>query len=595
MSRAGWGFRGIVAVMLVAGTAYAQKCRQRDQALTDQVKALVADIEAGRRNDIKSVDAFLGALPEQMRQGMVFVADSRSLQESTVSAPRVLLKSPNSDVIISFGTDPALRGFDAIEMTVWNGETAKVEMAEIRFPEDSRDPRLRGATQAMVERNPQKCVICHGEDRNWVFDPYRIWGGHIPWTEDALNRGSIEVDWYKRFLTNISEGQSRWRHLRPMETAEEIDAALAATGRYQIKSPESETTQPNNTPSLDLSHQILIYNGCRVANELAERPDWARIQYAVAGATNGCDPATFLDEESAKAAREFFEERGIGVGPDGKFDYDALMADTVKKQSSLVADRVGRQQWIFEKYGNMDINGARAEVKLAADNLLRKDAVFTTGGNRFPGFENSQRDVTASRYLLEPLGIDVSRWSMAVDRETYSHVEFFDEITRAKPIADVWAAADRDCAKLAERSRQALSGAPTREPRADAEGYCPPSVLDDQATLLARQLEPIALRGGAQAVLRRCSGCHTSGGLGAPKLPFGDIDALEDRIARTKGEPGDFGERMWGRVSRYPEASGAMPARGDHLSNEDKVTLRAWINSIPARNATTPPTTTGSR
>lgn len=595
MSYYRWAIQGLVACMFVASTGYAQKCRQRDQALTDQVKALVADIESGRRN-IQSVDAFLAALPEEMRQGMIFVADSRSLQESTVSAPRVLLKSPNSDVILSFGTDPSLRGWDAIEMTVWNGETAKLEMAELRFPEDTRDERLRSGGRATVERNPQKCVVCHGEDRNWVFDPYRVWGGHIPWSEDALNRGSIEVDWYKRFLNNVSEGQSRWRHLRPMETVQEIDAALASTGRYQIKAPQSETTQPSNTPSLDLSHQILIYNGCRVANELAERPDWESIKFAVAGATHGCNPLSFLDADGTRGAREFFEERGIGVDSDGNFSYDGLTADTVAKQSSLVADRVGRQQWIFEKYSDMGFEGAKAEISLAADNLLRKDREFTTGTNRFPGFENSQREVTASRYLLEPLGVDVSRWSMAIDRETYSHVEFFREISNAKPIADVWAAADRDCDKLAERSRAALAGAATRQPRADAEGYCPPTVLDDQAVILARQLEPVALRGGAQAVLGRCSGCHTSGALGAPKLPFGNMDELEDRIRRTKGEPGDFGERIWGRVSRYPEAAGAMPARGAHLSNEDKVTLRAWMNSVPARTpTTTTPATTGSR
>jgi hypothetical protein len=124
---------------------------------------------------------------------------------------------------------------------------------------------------------------------------------------------------------------------------------------------------------------------------------------------------------------------------------------------------------------------------------------------------------------------------------------------------------------------------PIRGPRTDAEGYCPPSVLDDQATQLARTLEPIALRGAAQGILQRCSGCHTSGARGAPKLPFGDINALEDRIRRTKGEPGDFGERMWGRVSRYPEASGAMPLGGRHLTNDEKVQLRAWINSLGPR------------
>lgn len=566
--------------LLNASAAHAQTgCGQRDAAITDEVNKLVRDIESGAQR-ITSVDSFLAALPEPIRQSMIFVGDSRSLQESSVTNPRVLLKSPNSDVILSFNTDPSHRGYDAIEMTVWNAATAKVEMAEIRFPEDTRDATLRASGRATVARNPQKCVVCHSESRSWLFDPYRIWAGHIPWSEDALNRDSIEVEWYKKFLNDVTSGQPRMRHLRPMETAAEIDAALASTGRYQIKSPRGETTQPNNTPGLDLSHQVLIYNGCRVANELAARPDWDRIKYAVAGATTGCaNPSSFLDDAGNKNARDFFEERGTGLGADSKFNYEALLADTQRRQNSTTNDREGRQTWFFEKYaGGAAV--AKREMDAAVAALSNNGGGGRSPGSRIEAFENSGRENTASRYLLQPLGIDVQNWSMAVDKETYSHVQFFDEIGRAKPIQDVLRAAGGDCSRLAALSREALRGTPVRPPREDAAGFCSPAELEAQARDLARNLTPVVMRGNAALIFPRCSGCHTSGAGGAPRLPFGDMNALEARIKSTKGTVGDFGERVWGRVSRYPESTGAMPARGQHLTNEEKVAMRAWFDSI---------------
>ncbi len=598
--------RAWVVLFCLAQVAAAKvwaECRERDPELTAQIKRLVADIESGRRDDIKSVDDFLMALPPTVRQSMIFIADSRSLQESTVQAPRVLVKTPNSDVVLSFGTDPSLRGYDAIEMTVWNGKTAKVEMAELRFPADSSDERLRASGKVSVEHNPQKCVVCHSEPRRWTIDPYRFWAGHIPWTEDALNKGSIEVEWYKEFLRKVESGQPRWRALRPMETIAEIDQALERTGRYQIKSTQSETTQPNNTPSLDMSHQFLIYNGCRIAHELAARPDWNKIKYAATAAvTQTCsDPSKFLDDAGNRSARSWFEERGRGV-KNGKFNYDELTKDTAKKQRSLSPDREGRQQWFFEKYLGSE-EAAKKEIDQAHGALLRKDREFSgEHGSRFPTFENSTDEVTKTRYLLEPLGIEVNKWSMAIDPETYSHVEFFPEIAKAKPIQDVvdeinaMPGPGSFCDKLAAKSREAMrspGGGPAGGTVATGiEGYCSPEELAVQARDFARGMTPMLLRARAAEALRVCAGCHTSGALGAPKLPFRDMGELEARIQRTKGRLDDFGERMWGRISRNPEMAGAMPAFGTPLTNEQKVAVRAWLDGIgrPSTGSSSPGT-----
>lgn len=585
--------RIIVVSVSIAATcpltvAAQQRCRQRDPELAQEVQDLIHDVEEGRRPELTSVDKFLAAVPEKIRQSMIFVGDSRSLQESSREAPRILIKSPNSDVIMSFNIDPSHRGYESVEMVLWNGDTARIEMVEVRFPEDTTDPTLRASGKPMVTHNPRKCQVCHfsGTDMRWQFDPYRFWAGHIPWTEDALNEGSIEVEWYKEFLRNINEGKPRWRNLVPFETEEQIDRDLARNHRVQIRSTVGETTQPNNTPSLDLSHQILIYNGCRIGWSLADRPDWDKIKYAATAAvTSRCsDPTQFMDEDGNRQAEQYFEDRGLGL-KNHAFDYDTLLDETHERQWSLAPDREGRQLWFFEKYLGSE-EAARAEIDQAAGALLRKDAEFTTASNRFPTFENGQDEVTKTRYLLQPLGIDVDQWSMAIDPNTYSHVEFFDEVARSKPITDVVDEINADrsggsfCEKLAAKSRAALRDVPRKEPEFDLVEFCSAQDIVGRALELAQTLEPAALRAGAEEAVSGCPGCHATRALGAPPIPFHDMNALEAQIRKTQGKLGSLGDRIWDRVSRHPEVHGAMPKFGSGLSTEDKTALRAWLDSL---------------
>lgn len=576
-----------------AGIAHAQdRCRQRDPELTQQVRDLVSDVEAGRRPDLNSVDAFLAAVPETIRKSMIFIGDSRSLQESTRENPRILIKSPNSDVVMSFNTDPRHRGYDAVEMVLWDGATARLEMVEIRFSKDTEVARadpVMGPGEVEVTRNPQKCTVCHfsGGDMRWVFDPYRLWAGHIPWSEDALQKGSIEVEWYKEFLGRIASGEPRWRNLIPFETPEQIDAELERKGRVQIQSTDGETTQPNNTPSLDLSHQILIYNGCRIAWQLKDRPDWDKIKYAVTAAvTNRCDdPTEFLNDAGNEIAQKRLMDRGLATDDDGAFSFDELVKETRTSQWSLSPDREGRQLWFFEKYLG-DLDAARAEIDRSAENLIRNDSSYREGAIRFPTFEEHQMEVAKSRYLLEPLGIDVTQWSMAVDPGTQSHVEFFDEIPRAQPIRDVLQEIYDDdsrgsfCEKLARKSREAMGDVPRVAPEFDLPDFCSKEDIVARVLALTDELEPVAVRTDAAEALTRCPACHSTRSFGAPRIPFDDMSALEQEIRKTRGTFGDLGERIWDRVSRHPEEHGAMPKFGSGLSTDEKTAIRAWLDSL---------------
>lgn len=614
-------------------------CRQRDPEIVNNVKGLVEGIRSGQRPEVKTVDDFLGLLPEKMRNDMIFMANSRSLQKATVKDPRVILKSPNSDVVVTFNLDPELPGYDMIEMQVWNNQTAKFELTELQFPADMKDRKFGDKHQikhgkVTVEDDPQKCKKCHIGGRP-IWDPYRFWFGQVPFAEDALDKGSVDVDWYKKYLDDIASGRPRMRQLKPLITKEQIDAELAAKGRVQIPGAFSETTQPRNTPALDLSHQLLNYNGCRIARELASRPDWDKIKYTVAGAVSkSCgSPDKFLDDQGNQNATRYFEFRNIG-SKDGKFDFNALVNDTHRRQWTLAFDRDDREQtWLKSQLGT-DAK-VDEELKLHRKNLLRQDAEFTTPLVRFPTFENTEYEASKSRYLLEPLGIKTNEWSMAFDPETYSHVEFMREIELAPPIQDVIREVqaksqppEEFCKNLADLSRAHMGSGPRAGSSANPatarsitgqEDPSKPCSRDQLEGAAVQQLHDtnydLASRRVGAILSRRCQQCHVDEAayLGAPEYPMDDVHELGRLICqkakpKTKGifsqilgrffkhppvtettqttqasptKDSTLGTRLWDRVSRAPDEQGMMPKRGGPLSDSERVAMRVWLKLLP--------------
>ncbi len=578
----------------------------RDKSEVSDVNSLIANIESGKQK-ARSVDDFLGLLPEKIRKAMLFTADSKSIQESDVAHPRVILKSPNSEVTLSFSTGKGLRGSDAVELQVWDAKERRFNMTEIRFPEDTDDRKLQGEANAKVVRNPGKCVTCHGGGENSqqtprpVFDPYRQWAGFVPFSEDRLAKGSPEVAWYKSYLNQVESGAPRMRQLKPLITSAQIDAALEHSPTVPIPSTQSWSTQEYNTPALDMSHQFLVLNGCRVVGDLKRDPNrWNAIKYALAGGLleGRCpDPTIFLNPEQNENAANWYRARGVGRS-DGAFDFKSVVADTKKRQNQLSSTRESNELWFLEK--NL---GTAADAEKTVDLIDRTnirgrgrsgpnskgytiDDPMVTSRSRFPTFENHYDEISKTRYLLDPLGIQTNLWSMAVDPESYAHVEFFEEITKQPEIAEVLREADGDCNKLAKLSREALKDTPP-DPLAldrETEPFCAAPDLEQRAiTDLRRYSGPIgegAIATAAAKAFGTCVECHTYGLVeGAPPLPFGDLTALKKLISKRKGKVDDFGEIIWDRITRAPDAYNAMPL-GGHLSNDSKTAIRMWLNSI---------------
>lgn len=119
---------------------------------------------------IRNLEEFVASLPEEMKKNYVLIYESQSLQTATFQKPRVILRSPLSEVMLTF-TDPegSLNQHDqSIELMFWDKNERAFKMKEITFEKD---------TYKFSETNPQKCLECHGADPRPNWEPYSTWPG----------------------------------------------------------------------------------------------------------------------------------------------------------------------------------------------------------------------------------------------------------------------------------------------------------------------------------------------------------------------------------------------------------------------------------
>ncbi len=115
----------------------------------------------------------------------VVIGESESLQGSSVKNgkiyPRVMLKSPNSELMVTFNTDPDAPGYKALEMMRWNGKQGRYEFQELNFGDKGAKPHI-DATGA-------KCLECHkSPDPRPNWDTYRAWAGVVPSRDDMMEK-----------------------------------------------------------------------------------------------------------------------------------------------------------------------------------------------------------------------------------------------------------------------------------------------------------------------------------------------------------------------------------------------------------------------
>jgi hypothetical protein len=267
----------------------------------------------------------------------VVIGESESLQASSVKNgkiyPRIMLKSPNSELMVTFNTDPEAKGYKTLEMMRWNGKQGRYEFQELNFGEKGKKPH--------VDASGTKCLECHkSPDPRPNWDTYRAWAGVVPSRDDMLEKhtkkgnGSPEFDKasdmqpdakaYLNFLDQVANDKEAGKKSRiamldipfdekrqmadyvkaaagkkfsPREQVDLIKKKINEVGYYRVKHfPDKDEAEDETKISFNLDSktadwagpsqfafdQMLSQNMCKVATDLKRHKNFDKFKYPLA-------------------------------------------------------------------------------------------------------------------------------------------------------------------------------------------------------------------------------------------------------------------------------------------------------------------------
>jgi hypothetical protein len=219
---------------------------------------------------IKSVEALLSTLPSEMLSHYNLVYQSRSLQDASVENPRVIISSFNGNDIFAFNGEMHQAGFDTVEAIHFHRASKTFEFREIVF----------GRSSVYVsDRNPKKCLVCHGLDPRPNWDTYPLWPGIYGSDEDLANQRAQQANSTNQTLPEVKNltsffsakaRNSRYKFLRKFRPA----------GSGYVGFLAGETISPNTEFTITLG----LLNFQRVSRILAQNKKVLPFRFAIVGA-----------------------------------------------------------------------------------------------------------------------------------------------------------------------------------------------------------------------------------------------------------------------------------------------------------------------
>lgn len=343
-------------------------CGQCEEALQDKVSSLIASVVdnpggSSRRwterppadqLNIKpgtTADDFLSKLLGTMRDEnaagggrltIIPMGQSQSANDISPGFPRVLVKSPNSELWVAFTTDPKAPNYQSVELMRWDGQAGKFQFQMLNFSLHGGHADLTG----------KSCVRCHKAESRPIWDTYRAWPGSLSGRDGQLEScnnpnyllagascGANEhgpdtgARAYLNFMHKIAEARdggtgtsapdaARLRLLdiptpNPAVPPQQQNAAQA---RAEIASVEKDIADKGyfhvpsfpmarENPNVDVKtasnagpdhlafDQFQALEACHVSSRLMNRPTWQNLKYAAAGVMYCMNPS-FMDATS---------------------------------------------------------------------------------------------------------------------------------------------------------------------------------------------------------------------------------------------------------------------------------------------------------
>ena len=363
-------------------------------------------------------------------------------------------------------------------------------------------------------------------------------------------------------LRDYLQGKEK-QSLTPKEKLEIIKRRVHDVGFYRIRHYPDKLnemasermildgkTAKKAGPSQFAFDQMLSQNMCRVATNLKKNPYFEEFKYALTGLTR-CgikdyeQLLTFFPEGHEKKIKNYYqqqngqsmretpsdERRNISSKTPAEV-YDMLEQDTQNNQGKADNFKVARHSRFLEKFLTSIVGiGSKKAAKSAkyySDQITTPyqpgyHAIKDPGGVRGVKEAHTQ-DVTLTRFLLEPYGVNVEHWSLVNGRDNaYHSYSFSDQFTLLKSqkiFNEIWdnvknnlkdgvnePSTDAICQEIKKRSVEALSHSQILANN-DNENCIP---LNEQMALLTNvssMANAKLLKQDAMAALKTCLTCH---------------------------------------------------------------------------------------
>jgi hypothetical protein len=482
---------------------------------------------------VNSVEELVPLLPATLRARYALVFASRSLQQATYSAPRVILYGSDAHLVLTFDGDPGQSGFYTVE-TLEFGQDKRFRLREIRFPAPSSPEPV-----SFSESNPATCQACHGSPPGPVWDTWPLWPGAYGQRYDAP-LSAPERAGLQSFLARQAS-HSRYRYLLGTQR-------LADPATFRVTHSKRYGAAPQEPPNAELAALLGSLTVESLARQMREQPGFVDYQYALLGlADNDCGTVgDFLPSGSRPAAV---------VGLRRLSDASAVAnrwAATVKGQRlSTLSAPATAIHFPTQSVATTSLAAALVPLRLIAEAGLAMNTDAWTlalekGTYDFtpsPGASRTLRDALLAKMASQdPNLAALGSYATSVD-------------------------GDRYCRYLQRRSQAALSS-PTVVASVDWS-------LSDR-TRSAHIRENISAALHPQQLLRVCAACHESGV--APHIPFLQESALKRALLSGTRPRGRLLDEVLFRLS--PDAAERRMPQGIRLSDEERGELERYFVAL---------------
>ncbi len=367
----------------------------------------------------------------------VVIGESESLQGTTIKDgkiyPRIMLKSPNSELMVTFNTDPEAKGYNSIEMMRWNGKQGRYEFQELNFGGKGEQPH--------VDASGTKCMECHKESPRPNWDTYRAWAGVVPSRDDMMEMHGEngEFDFskglqpdakaYINFLDQVVADKESGKKSRlamldipfdeknqlreyveaaggkkftPREQVDLIKKKINEDGFYRIKHfPDKEEAAENGArmafnfdgktaeyagPSQFAFDQMLAQNMCKVTTDLKKHKDFDKFKYGLAllmacGKTG--DMESVYPDEFKKKVLDFYRDSNYSTlqdiseakKPKGRAQNFSSLNQLLQEDTS--ASHAAANGFKFNRHGKFLNNYLTNVEKLPASEAAEKAKYYS--------------------------------------------------------------------------------------------------------------------------------------------------------------------------------------------------------------------------